>query len=72
LRSVQERYKTDPVFRTIVMTMLQMFQMTGEGITPSEIREAMGLAWQLYTERHPSPIMMMNMDRHDGISRTEP
>jgi hypothetical protein len=58
-RSVKERMETDPVFRSIVFSMLSMFEMTGEGITPTEVREAMGLAWQIYCERNMRPTLVV-------------
>lgn len=51
--------RTDPVFAALVHSFHAMFEQhcgTGAGITPSEVREASGLAWQLYIERHPYPI----------------
>lgn len=57
----RERFRTDPMFRALVMACLGLFEShlgSGAGVTPSEIREASGLAWQLYHERHVSPIFM--------------
>jgi hypothetical protein len=50
-----ERYKTDATFAALVRNFYDMFQHhcgTGAGITPSEVREASGLAWQMYVERN--------------------
>ena len=57
--STRERFKTDPLFATLVTSFRQMFEQycgSGAGITPTEIREASGLAWQIYAETHPAPI----------------
>ena len=56
-----ERYHTDANFHAIVRMMLDLFENscgTGAGFTPSEIREASGLALQIYTERHPHPMIV--------------
>lgn len=56
-----ERYKNDPVFHQLVHSFYAMFEDycgSGAGITPSEIREASGYAWQRYIERHPFPILV--------------
>lgn len=58
MKTVQERVKEDSVFAAMVHSFYDMFNRycgTGAGITPSEVREASGYAWQLYMERHPSP-----------------
>lgn len=50
----QERLKNDPVFSALVQQFIYTyshFHNTGAGITPSEIREASGLAWQIYMDR---------------------
>lgn len=60
MRSPKERMETDPVFRTMVQNFLQMYNMTAEGITPSEIREAAGFAWQIYYERNVHPTLMVH------------
>jgi hypothetical protein len=59
MRTPQERMKEDPVFAALVHSFFDMFARhcgSGAGITPSEVREASGLAWQMYIERHPEPI----------------
>ncbi len=53
-----ERCKRDPVFAALVAAFEGMFRQhcgTGAGITPSEIREASGFAWQRYMERNAVP-----------------
>jgi hypothetical protein len=55
----RERYKNDPTFHALVQMFLHLFESqlgSGAGVTPSEIRDASGLAWQLYHERHVDPI----------------
>lgn len=56
-----ERYHTDPNFTYLVRSFIRMFEQStssGAGYTPSEIREASGLAWQFYMEQHPSPLLI--------------
>lgn len=58
----QERLRTDPVFSMLVRQFTLLFEAhcgSGAGITPSEIREASGLAWQIYLERHALPIPLI-------------
>lgn len=61
-----ERYKRDPIFAAMVQAFLDMFQRyhgSGAGITPTEVREASGLAWQIYLERYPDvPISLTRRD----------
>jgi hypothetical protein len=57
--SARNRMHNDPVFATLVKSMYDIFETTcgtGAGVTPTEIREASGLAWQIYVERHAEPI----------------
>lgn len=64
-RTPRERMDTDPVFRTLVYSFYSMFEQhcgSGAGITPSEIREASGYAWQMYLERHSIPIPIVRGD----------
>lgn len=61
MRTPQERLKSDPVFAALVQQFTYLFAHhcgSGAGLTPSEIREASGLAWQIYMERHPNPILV--------------
>ena len=61
----RERYLNDPVFHALVQTMLKVFEAhcgSGAGITPSEIREASGLAWQMYYERTPAVFIRAAVD----------
>ncbi len=54
----KERMATDPVFHALVKTMYDLFEnycTSGAGITPSEIREASGFAWQIYAEHNAMP-----------------
>jgi hypothetical protein len=54
----QERYLADPHFHRLVDLLVLEFRQSvnsGAGFTPSEIREAAGLAWQIYMERHVQP-----------------
>lgn len=56
-----ERAKVDPTFHFLVRSFYDMFERqcgSGAGVTPSEIREASGYAWQLYAERHPPSIVL--------------
>lgn len=58
----QERYRQDPLFASLVQMFYHVFASycgTGAGVTPTEIREASGLAWQQYAERHAQPIMVL-------------
>ena len=60
------RYQTDATFHALVNMFVNLFEHhcgSGAGVTPSEVREASGLAWQIYSERHgdwprayPSPL----------------
>ena len=62
MRTPVERYQTDPVFHHLVQVYVREFQKadsTGAGLTPTEIREASSLAWQLYLERHALPAMIL-------------
>lgn len=67
-----ERYRADPVFRQLVDMFRNMFEThchaTGAGLTPTEVREASGLAFQIYMERHGHPIMIM--PPNEGSSAT--
>ena len=59
MKTAEERFRTDPLFAAIVNQMYAMFNEycgSGAGITPSEIREASGFAWQMYAERNIAPI----------------
>ena len=56
-----ERAKSDPTFSFLVKHFYALYEQnsgSGAGITPSEIREASGYAWQLYAERHPAPLLL--------------
>lgn len=56
-----ERYRQDPTFHMLVDQLGLLFEKhcgSGAGITPTEIREAAGLAWQLYAERHALPVFI--------------
>lgn len=55
--SVKERYERDPVFRALVQSFFHMYENHADGMTPSEIREAAGFAWQMYYERNAYPII---------------
>lgn len=62
----QERVRVDPVFAVLVRSMHDLFERhcgTGAGITPSEVREASGLAWQMYAERHVEPLLVLDERR---------
>jgi len=55
-----DRYRTDPVFATLVNMFASEFSkcnQSGAGLTPTEIREASSLAWQMYCERNMSPVL---------------
>lgn len=55
-----ERYRSDPYFHQIVDMFIRQFETStgsGAGITPTEVRDAAGLAWQIYYERHSSPMI---------------
>ena len=61
MRTARERYESDPHFRMLVSVFYREFSnfnASGAGLTPSEIREASGFAWQMYMERHPSPLLV--------------
>ena len=61
-----ERAVADPHFHMLVRFFYDAFEQhcgSGAGFTPTEIREASGYAWQLYTERH-SPLEFV-----DGVGR---
>lgn len=66
----RERYLADPHFHLLVDLFIGIFEEhcgSGAGVTPTEIREASGLAWQSYVERHPSPLFLHQEDvRHGG------
>jgi hypothetical protein len=67
--SARERYLKDPLFSALVASFLHIFETqcgTGAGVTPSEIREASGYAWQLYHERRVDPIWLHD-PRQDGM-----
>jgi hypothetical protein len=57
-----ERYKTDPYFHQLVDLFLHQFMEShesGAALTPSEVREASSLAWQIYIERYqPHPYLV--------------
>lgn len=62
MMTAAERAETDPVFRMLVHAFYDMFAShcgTGAGLTPSEVREASGYAWQMYVERHSQPIPIL-------------
>ena len=62
MMTAAERCQSDPYFSMLVKMFYGLFQEhngSGAGITPSEIREASGYAWQLYIERHAQPLMII-------------
>lgn len=57
-----ERYKQDPTFATLVDMLVREFvrcDHSGAGLTPTEVRQAAALAWQIYQERHAHPLMIL-------------
>jgi len=65
----KERMQSDPNFHFLVRHFYNLYEHhcgSGAGITPSEIREASGYAWQLYVERHPSPLVVPWQEGLDG------
>ena len=57
-----DRYHNDPYFHTLVQMFYREYvkvgQFGGAGLTPTEVREASGLAWQMYVERHALPMLI--------------
>lgn len=59
IRSVEERYKSDPVFAAIVDTLYSMLnKQESPTFTPTEMREAAMLAQMMYESTHIRPIMV--------------
>lgn len=59
--TLAERYQSDPYFHRLVDMLVHEFGMStlsGAGLTPTEVREAAGFAWQIYAERNPHPLMI--------------
>lgn len=61
MMNVKERYQHDSVFHALVQMFYREYEKIenygGAGLTPTEIREASGLAWQMYYERNASPLL---------------
>jgi len=60
-----ERYHNDPTFHAITDMLRNLYEQhcgSGAGITPSEIREASGLAWQMYAERNLVPSILIRRE----------
>lgn len=54
MMNIQERYDSDPVFRSLVNAM--QYYIEKAALTPTEIREAAMLAQIRYESRHPRPM----------------
>ena len=61
---MRERYERDPLFRTMVDTLIACIER-GQ-LTPTEAREAAMLAQILYEDRNPRPCVFNRADVLNG------
>lgn len=62
MRTPAERLETDPYFARLVLMLHAEFEkcdQSGAGLTPTEVRDACSLAWQMYYERHQRELMII-------------
>ena len=64
MMAMWDRYRDDPLFRTLVDTLCN--QIEAGNMTPTEVRQAAMLAQIMYEDRNPRPIIFT---REEVINR---